>query len=64
MIADALKARGIRVMHIMGANSVAEHPWTAPARVVAGKLTYSEPPSQAEMPEVDATAQGTGPTRI
>jgi len=43
MIADALKARGVRVLHIMGANSVAEHPWTAPARLVDGRLTYIEP---------------------
>lgn len=42
MIADALKARGVRVLHVMGANSVAEHPWTAPARIVDGRLTYAE----------------------
>ncbi|MEO7478469.1 MAG: DUF488 domain-containing protein [Lysobacteraceae bacterium] len=40
MIADTLKARGVRVMHIMGPDSVIEHPWTAPARIVDGKLTY------------------------
>jgi uncharacterized protein (DUF488 family) len=40
MIADALKARAVRVLHIMGVNSVTEHPWTAPARMVDGKLTY------------------------
>jgi uncharacterized protein (DUF488 family) len=40
MVADALKARGVRVMHIMGAGSVVEHPWTAPARIVDGALTY------------------------
>lgn len=44
MIADELKARGARVLHIMGMNSVTEHPWTAPARMVDGKLTYAEPP--------------------
>ena len=43
MIADALKARGVRVLHIMGVNSVTEHPWTAPARIVDGKLRYAEP---------------------
>lgn len=43
MVADALKARGMRVLHIMGVNSVTEHPWTAPARMVDGKLTYVEP---------------------
>lgn len=44
MIADALKARGIVVLHIMAANSVTEHPWTAPARIVDGKLTYATDP--------------------
>ena len=41
MLADALKARGVHVLHIMGAGSVTEHPWTAPARIVDGKLTYT-----------------------
>ncbi len=40
MVADALKARGVRVLHIMGPDSVVEHPWTAPARIVDGALTY------------------------
>lgn len=40
MVADALKARGVRVLHIMGPGSVVEHPWTAPARIVDGTLTY------------------------
>ncbi len=40
MVADALKARGVRVLHIMGPDSVIEHPWTAPARIADGKLTY------------------------
>ena len=43
MISDALKARGVRVLHIMGADKVVEHPFTAPARVVAGELTYAVP---------------------
>jgi uncharacterized protein (DUF488 family) len=44
MIADALKAHGLRVLHIMGAHSVSEHPWTAPARLVDGQLSYATPP--------------------
>lgn len=39
MIADDLKAQGIEVRHIMG-DKTEEHPYTAPARVVDGKLTY------------------------
>jgi uncharacterized protein (DUF488 family) len=42
MIADALKARGIHVLHIMGVNAVTEHPYTAPARVRDGQLTYAQ----------------------
>lgn len=42
MLADALKARGVRVLHIVGAGgSVTEHSWTAPARIVDGRLTYA-----------------------
>jgi uncharacterized protein (DUF488 family) len=40
MVADALKARGVRVMHIMGPGKAVDHPWTAPARIVDGMLTY------------------------
>ncbi len=41
MIADALKARGVHVLHIMSECSVVEHPFTAPARVVDGELSYA-----------------------
>lgn len=40
LIADALKADGILVLHIMDGPNVVEHPFTAPARVVDGKLSY------------------------
>ena len=40
MVADALKARGVHVLHIMGPNKVVEHPWTAPAHIVDGRLSY------------------------
>lgn len=39
MIADALKSRGWRVHHIMGAGKTSEHPYTAPARA-SGGLPY------------------------
>jgi uncharacterized protein (DUF488 family) len=41
MIADALCARGIEVMHILGAKHTVLHPMTAPARIVNGALTYA-----------------------
>ena|SRR5947209_4298199 len=40
LIADYLKARGVEVMHILGANKVERHPYTSAARFVNGKLTY------------------------
>ncbi|HET7273811.1 MAG TPA: DUF488 domain-containing protein [Longimicrobiaceae bacterium] len=40
MISDALKARGVEVLHIMGPGKTTEHPFTAPARIVDGELYY------------------------
>lgn len=42
MIADVLKAEGWTVMHIMDRDKATEHPYTAPANVVDGKLDYSK----------------------
>lgn len=42
MIADALKVRGTSVVHIMGAGKTVEHPYTAPARIVNGRLHYGD----------------------
>ena len=42
LIADSLKAAGVEVYHIMGVNQCAEHPYTSAARVVDGRLLYSE----------------------
>lgn len=40
MISDFLKAEGWNVMHIMGVGKAKEHPYTQPARIVDGKLSY------------------------
>jgi len=40
MVSDYLKAKGWTVMHIMGVDKEEEHPYTSPARVVNGKLSY------------------------
>lgn len=40
MISDYLKVLDWKVMHIMGARKAEEHPYTAPARIVNGKLNY------------------------
>lgn len=42
MISDYLKSTGWTVMHIMDKKHLEEHPYTQPARIVNGKLTYSE----------------------
>lgn len=44
MISDALKARGIRVEHIMSEDRTDEHPYTTAASIVDGKLVYGAGP--------------------
>lgn len=44
LIADVLKVRGITVIHILDATHAVEHPFTSPARVVDGRLTYAAGP--------------------
>jgi uncharacterized protein (DUF488 family) len=40
LIADYLKARGAKVIHILGPNKSEEHPFTSAARIVKGELSY------------------------
>ena len=40
MISDLLRVRGIEVIHIIDARHSSPHPYTAPARVLHGQLTY------------------------
>jgi uncharacterized protein (DUF488 family) len=40
LIADYLKAGGVEVLHVLGANKVERHPYTSAARIVNGKLSY------------------------
>lgn len=42
MIADALKAKGWRVLHILGEGPAKEHPYTSAASIVDGRLAYGE----------------------
>jgi len=49
LISDYLKARGIKVTHIMGSGKTEEHPYTSAARIEAGKLTYAPSAQQMEM---------------
>jgi uncharacterized protein (DUF488 family) len=41
LISDYFKARGIEVIHILGAKKAEPHPYTSAARVVDGKLSYT-----------------------
>ena len=43
LIADALKARGIEVLHIMAEGKIVPHPYTPAASVVDGVLYYGPP---------------------
>ena len=40
LIADYLKASGHEVFHIIDARKTEAHPFTPPARIVAGRLSY------------------------
>jgi uncharacterized protein (DUF488 family) len=40
LVADYLKARGVEVLHVLGANKVDSHPYTPAARIVNGELSY------------------------
>ncbi len=48
MISDRLKADGWAVHHIMGLGKEEEHPYTAPARLLKGKLVYG--PEDSKVP--------------
>ena len=41
LISDYLKAQGMEVMHILGANKTELHAYTSAACIVGGKLSYS-----------------------
>jgi uncharacterized protein (DUF488 family) len=40
LIADYLKSRAWRVLHIMGPAKIEEHPYTSAARMLEGRLSY------------------------
>ena len=40
MIADAMKARGVHVLHITNLDEPTEHPYTSAARIIEGELRY------------------------
>lgn len=42
LVSDHLKAHGWKVMHIMGIGKEEEHPYTAPAKIINGELSYKD----------------------
>jgi uncharacterized protein (DUF488 family) len=40
LVSDYLKVQGWTVMHIMGIGKAQEHPFTSPAKIVSGMLSY------------------------
>ena len=46
LVSDYLKADGWEVMHIMAVGKASEHPYTAPAKIINGELTYKVPPER------------------
>lgn len=43
LVSDYLKSRNWKVMHITNTAKAEEHPYTQPARIINGKLDYTEP---------------------
>ena len=41
LIADVLRVRGFEVVHILDAKHTVLHPYTSPARIVHGRLSYA-----------------------
>jgi uncharacterized protein (DUF488 family) len=50
LISDYLKADGWNVVHILGRGRTQSHPYTEPARIVDGRLSYADRPGQGELP--------------
>lgn len=42
LVSDVLKVRGIEVLHIQDEQHLIAHPFTAPARLVDGELSYAQ----------------------
>jgi uncharacterized protein (DUF488 family) len=48
LIADVLRVRGIEVIHILDAKHTVIHPFTSPARIVQGRLSYASVEDERE----------------
>ena len=56
LVADYLKANGATVLHILSATKTEAHPYTKPARIIDGKLSYApaEQPLDPQLALIDA----------
>jgi uncharacterized protein (DUF488 family) len=50
LISDFLKARSVRVMHILSPSKAEEHPFTSAARLRHGKLSYGTSEPRKDLP--------------
>ena len=50
LIADHLKASGFDVMHVLDSAATEPHPWTAAARMIDGRLSYSAAGIDQQLP--------------
>lgn len=50
LIADVFKLHGTRVLHIIGTSAPQEHPYTSAARIIDGRLDYSDDQQALPMP--------------
>lgn len=56
LVSDVLMVNGIRVMHIQDEHHIEEHPYTRPARLYRGQLTYD--PARGEPLNAKERSQG------
>lgn len=45
LISDVLQVDGIEVLHIQDEKHLIPHPYTSPAKIIDGQLTYQSPPA-------------------
>lgn len=59
LVADALRVRGIEVLHILDAQDAVAHPYTPAARVIDGCLSYAARPGEAGARQRELPYEGT-----
>ncbi|MCQ4277110.1 DUF488 domain-containing protein [Stutzerimonas degradans] len=57
LVSDVLKVRGIEVLHIQDEQHLIAHPFTAPARLVDGELSYAQDAGEPLRQDADGGRQ-------